>query len=63
LAVGLLEVQVELGALGLLGGLVLGEDLSLEALGDVVVQLELGVEGVGGGPSLGQGKTWTGTKH
>ncbi len=61
--VGLLEVQVELGSLGLLGGLVLGEDLSLEALGDVVVQLELGVEGVGGGPSLSQGKAWAGTKH
>ena len=58
--VGLLEVQVELGTLGLLSGLVLSEDLSLEALGDVVVELELGVEGVGGGPSLGQGKTWHG---
>lgn len=54
--VGLLEVQVELGTLGLLSGLVLGEDLSLEALGDVVVELELGVEGVGGGPSLGEGE-------
>lgn len=52
--VGLLEVQVELGALGLLGGLVLGQDLSLQALGDVVVQLELGVEGVGSSPSLGE---------
>jgi hypothetical protein len=61
--VGLLEVQVELGTLGLLSGLVLGQDLSLEALGDVVVQLELGVEGVGGGPSLGEGEAWAGTKH
>lgn len=57
--VGLLEVQVELGALGLLGGLVLGEDLSLEALGNVVVKLELGVESVGGGPSLGEGEAWS----
>lgn len=57
--VGLLEVQVELGTLGLLSGLVLGEDLSLEALGDVVVELELGVEGVGGGPSLGEGEAWS----
>ena len=55
--VGLLEVQVKLGALGLLGGLVLGEDLRLEALGDVLVELEFGVEGVGGGPGLGEGET------
>jgi hypothetical protein len=55
--VGLLEVKVELGTLGLGGGQVLGEDLSLEALGDVVVQFELGVEGVGSGPGLGKGKT------
>lgn len=61
--VGLLEVQVELGALGLLSGLVLGEDLSLQALGDVVVQLKLGVESVGSGPSLGEGKAWAGTNH
>jgi len=61
--VGLLEVEVELGTLGLLGGLVLSQDLSLEALGDVVVQLKLGVQSVGGGPSLGQGKAWPGTKH
>lgn len=57
--VGLLEVKVELGTLGLLSGLVLGEDLSLEALGDVVVELELGVEGVGGGPRLGEGEAWS----
>lgn len=57
--VGLLEVEVELGALGLLSGLVLGENLSLEALGDVVVELELGVEGVGGGPCLGEGEAWS----
>lgn len=56
--VGLLEVEVELGTLGLLGGEVLGEDLSLETLGDVVVELELGVEGISGGPSLGEGETW-----
>lgn len=61
--VGLLEEEVELGALGLLGRLVPGEHLSLEALGDVVVQLELGVEGVGGGPRLGEGETWQGRDH
>lgn len=61
--VGLLELEVEFGTLGLLSGEVLGEDLGLKALGDVVVELELGVEGVRGGPSLGEGKTWPGTKH
>jgi hypothetical protein len=58
--VGLLEVEVELGTLGLLSGQVLGEDLSLEALGDVVVKLELGVESVGSGPRLGESKAWSG---
>lgn len=61
--VGLLEVEVELGTLGLLGGKVLSEDLSLQTLGNVVVELELGVEGVGGGPSLGEGETWVGTEY
>jgi hypothetical protein len=55
--VGLLEVEVELGTLGLRGGQVLGEDLSLKALGDVVVELKLGVESVGSGPGLGEGET------
>ena len=58
--VGLLEVEVELGTLGLLSGLVLSEDLSLEALGNVVVELELGVESVGSGPRLGEGEAWSG---
>lgn len=61
--VGLLEVEVQAGTLGLLGGEVLGEDLSLQTLGNVVVELELGVEGVGGSPSLGEGETCPGTKH
>lgn len=61
--IGLLEVEVEFGALGLLSGKVLGEDLGLEALGNVVVELELGVEGVRGGPSLSESETWPGTKH
>jgi hypothetical protein len=52
--VGLLEEEVDLGALGLGAGEVLGQDLGLETLGDVVVELELGVEGVGGGPDLGE---------
>lgn len=56
--VGLLEVEVELGALGLLGGKVLGEDLSLETLGNIVVELELGVESISSSPSLGEGETW-----
>jgi hypothetical protein len=54
--IGLLEVEVELSTLGLLGREVLGQDLSLETLGNVVVELELGVEGVGGGPCLGEGE-------
>lgn len=54
--VGLLEVQVELDALGLGGGEEVAENLSLEALGDVVVQLDLGLEGVGSVPGLGDGQ-------
>ena len=54
--VGLLEVKVELSTLGLLGREVLGNDLSLETLGNVVVELELGVEGVGSSPRLGEGE-------
>lgn len=61
--VGLLEVQVQLGALGLLGGQVLRQDLSLEALGNVVVQLQLGVESVGGGPRLGEGEACSRVKY
>jgi hypothetical protein len=57
--VGLLEVEVELGTLGLRGGQVLGEDLSLEALGDVVVELKLGVESIGSGPGLGEGEAYS----
>lgn len=54
--VRLLEVQVQLRTLGLGGREVLGENLSLEALGNVVVKLKLGVESVGGVPDLGEGK-------
>lgn len=54
--VGLLEVEVELSTLGLLSREVLGDDLSLETLGDVVVELELSVEGVGGSPGLCEGE-------
>lgn len=54
--VRLLEVEVELGALGAAGGEVLGQDFGLETLGDVVVELDLGVEGIGGGPRLGEGE-------
>lgn len=57
--IGLLEVEVELGTLGLRGGQVLGEDLSLEALGDVVVELELGIESVGSSPGLGKREAYS----
>jgi hypothetical protein len=56
--VGLLEVQVELSTLGLGAGQVLSEDLSLQALGNVVVQLELGVEGIGSSPGLGESEAY-----
>lgn len=55
--VGLLEMQVQLGTLGLRGREVLRQNLSLEALGDVVVKLKLGVQGIGGVPRLGQSET------
>lgn len=51
---GLLEVNVELGALAGVCGEELGEDFGLEALGDGVVELDLGVESVEGGPGLGE---------
>jgi hypothetical protein len=53
---GLLEEQVELGALGGGGGQEVEETLKLEALGQGVADLDLGVEGVGGVPGLGQGQ-------
>lgn len=57
---GLLEEQVELGALGGGGGQEVEETLELEALGEGVADLNLGVEGVGGVPGLGQGQAcWT----
>lgn len=56
---GLLEVQVELGAL-LLRLRQEGEGtLELQALGEVVGGLDLGVEGVEGVPRLGEGDAWT----
>lgn len=54
---GLLEEQVELGALGGGGGQEVEEALELEALGQGVADLDLGVEGVGRVPGLGQGQT------
>jgi hypothetical protein len=53
---GLLEEQVELGALGGGGGQEVEETLELEALGEGVADLNLRVEGVGGVPGLGQGQ-------
>lgn len=55
---GLLEEQVELGALGGGGGQEVEETLELEALGEGVADLNLGVEGVGGVPGLGQGQAY-----
>lgn len=54
---GLLEEQVELGALGGGGGEEVEETLKLQALGEGVVDLELGVENVGSVPGLGEGET------
>lgn len=53
---GLLEVQVELGALLLRLGQEGEGTLQLEALGDVVGSLNLGLEGVQGVPRLGDGE-------
>lgn len=53
--VGLLEVQVQLGALRLGGRQEGAEQLGLKALGDGVVDLDLGVKGINGVPSLGDG--------
>ena len=55
--VGLLEVDIGLSTVGLVGRAVVSEELKLEALGDLVVELELGVERVGSGPGLGQNNT------
>lgn len=52
--IGLLEVEVELGTLGVHGGEVVGADLSLKTLGNVVVKLKLGVQSVGSAPCLGE---------
>lgn len=57
---GLLEVQVDLGALALGGREERCEDFSLEAVGEGVVKLDLGVESVGSGPGLGKGQTCEG---
>jgi hypothetical protein len=54
--VWLLEEEVDLGTLGLRAGQVLGQDLGLKALGNVVVELKLGVKSVTGGPGLGEGE-------
>jgi hypothetical protein len=61
--VGLLEVQVGLGAVGLGLGQVVSDQLSLEALGELVVEFDLGVQDIGGGPSLGEGQACASVKH
>lgn len=60
---GLLEVEVELGALAGGGGQEVEETLELEALGEGVVNLELGVESVGGVPCLGDSEACTSVPH
>jgi hypothetical protein len=57
--VGLLEVEVELGAASSGGGEEAEETLELEATGKVVGKLKLGVESVGGVPGLGKSKAWS----
>lgn len=52
----LLEVEVELGTLGLRGGEESEETLGLEALGEGILDLDLGLKGVGGVPGLSEGK-------
>lgn len=56
--VRLLEEEVDLGTLGLRAGQILGQNLSLETLGDVVIKLKLGVEGVAGGPGLSESEAY-----
>lgn len=60
--VWLLEVQVELDALGGGGWEERAENLSLEALGDRVGELELGLKSVGGVPGLGDGGACKGVR-
>jgi len=52
--VGLHEVDVEFGALGLGSWEEGAENLSLEALGDHILELNLGVESVDGVPGLSE---------
>ncbi len=61
--VWLLEVEVELDALGLGGWEEGAENLSLESLGDGVVELELGLKCVGGVPGLGDGGSCCAVKY
>lgn len=56
---GLLEEEVELGALASGGGQEVEETLELEALGQSIVDLDLGVESVDGVPGLSQGEACT----
>jgi len=55
--VGLLEVQVELGALGLGGRKEGSQELGLQALGNGVIDLDLGVKSVQCVPALCDGHT------
>lgn len=61
--VGLLEVQVGLGAVRLGLGHVVSDQLGLQALGELVVEFDLGVQDIGRGPSLGEGQACASVKH
>lgn len=56
--VGLLEVEVDLLALVADGGVEVGENLGLQALGEGVVKLDLGGQEVGRVPGLGDADAW-----
>lgn len=54
--VGLLVEEIKLSTIGALRGEVVGENLGLQTLGEVILELKLGVKAVGRGPCLGEGK-------
>lgn len=61
--VWLAEVQVHLGALGLGARKEAAQDLSLEALSDVVGELKLRLESIGGVPGLGKCQACSPIEH
>lgn len=55
--VGLLVVEVEFTTIRGLRWVVVGENLGLQALCQVVFKFDLGVKGIGSSPDLRQGQT------